>query len=395
MILFRKSLPKSPRRLVLCGATAICVAVTALFASPLSLGANVVVGKPRTLAFVVPTWKFAAYESKFWDECPEGAAISQDEVWWRSLSIEERGRLTKNGALSTDARNVIANHRGPNGEDVCWQPKLFKTPRLRQATGPISYGFNLDGTEDGRATPKTCAHEKFATSPDGNKNVDNQLYRVLGCTVGWRNFGIIASYANEGRKSSARNVILMEVTDVDDPRNDNDVTVTFYKAMSQFPKDAVGNVLPYGSYRIDADNAGTPRYKDKARGKIVNGVLTTDAADVKVPFYGTLDSYAEILFRDSHLRLEIAADGSTAKGIIGGYYDLESFWSDLRNSEVNSSHADFDCPAMYEAIYRLADGYPDPKTGQCTAISSAYAIEAVAAFAIHPDEPTDKKTARK
>jgi hypothetical protein len=40
---------------------------------------------------------------------------------------------------------------------------------------------------------------------------------------------------------------------------------------------------------------------------------------------------------------------------------------------------------------KLADGYRDPKTGQCTALSTAYQIEAVPAFLIHPDN--DAQTA--
>ena len=62
----------------------------------------------------------------------------------------------------------------------------------------------------------------------------------------------------------------------------------------------------------------------------------------------------------------------------------------MKDNEVESGHADFDCPALYEAVHKLADGYPDPKTGQCTAISSAYFIEAVAAFVIHPQETPQK-----
>jgi hypothetical protein len=43
------------------------------------------------------------------------------------------------------------------------------------------------------------------------------------------------------------------------------------------------------------------------------------------------------------------------------------------------------CPAMYAAFKQMADGDPDPKTGQCTTISSAYGVEAVPAFLIHPE----------
>jgi hypothetical protein len=52
------------------------------------------------------------------------------------------------------------------------------------------------------------------------------------------------------------------------------------------------------------------------------------------------------------------------------------------------------CPAMYNAFQRMADGDPDAKTGQCTTISSAYGVEAVPAFLIHPAETKGNKTAQ-
>ena len=46
---------------------------------------------------------------------------------------------------------------------------------------------------------------------------------------------------------------------------------------------------------------------------------------------------------------------------------------------------------LTDAAHQLADGYPDPKTGECTALSSAYNFKAVAAFVIHPE--TESRTA--
>ena len=53
--------------------------------------------KPRTLAFVVKTWNTAIYESRFMDECPEGVAIGNDEIWWKALSPRERDNATGGG----------------------------------------------------------------------------------------------------------------------------------------------------------------------------------------------------------------------------------------------------------------------------------------------------------
>ena len=95
--------------------------------------------------------------------------------------------------------------------------------------------------------------------------------------------------------------------------------------------------------------------------------------------------------RDMGLRLEIAPNGATAKGQITGYYDVEQFLylvDGLAGSVVTGW---FSCPALNTAARKLADGYPDPRTGRCTTLSSAFNIRAYAAFIQHPE--TAKRTA--
>ena len=47
----------------------------------------------------------------------------------------------------------------------------------------------------------------------------------------------------------------------------------------------------------------------------------------------------------------------------------------------------------YVAAKQLADGYPDPETGNCTALSSSYTIEAIPAFVIKPSSEKPKQSA--
>ena len=42
------------------------------------------------------------------------------------------------------------------------------------------------------------------------------------------------------------------------------------------------------------------------------------------------------------------------------------------------------CAGMYHALRRVADGNPDPETGACTSVSTAYHFEATPAFIIDP-----------
>lgn len=345
----------------------------------------------RALGFVVKDFMPAVYETKFMDECPAGLNIGNDEIWWRKMSKEERSKETQDGLIQSLDRWFKAVRRGPNGEDVCINPHLITDdPPLLTVEGPTSFGVNLDGNVDGSATPKTCAHENF-TSPDGVPGIDNQLYRLIGCIYGYREQGVIDINANEMRRTSGLAMILIEVTDVDDTLNDDDVTVTFYRSVDQFPLDSQGEVIPFSSYRVDYTE-GKPRYGDSIKGSIVDGVIKAGSGDVRLPYYGNYN-YMHPVIRDLQMELDISDDGTTAKGMIAGYYDLEQYLYLTGGLGPVIVTGYFSCPAFFEAAKRLADGYPDPETGECTHISSAFEIGTHAAFVVHPKGADEMQTA--
>lgn len=337
----------------------------------------------KVLAYALANWDTAIYETKYMDECPEGPVIGNDTYWWRGMSKAERDEKTEKGIVQPVDRRFASVYRGPKGEDVCWNPEIITEPPHRMVKGKTSYGFNLDGESDGKATAKSCAHENF-TGHTGTPGVDNQLYRLLGCAYGWRRNGVLDLFGNEERRNSGRGVILVEVGDVDDEKNDDHVEVAFYRAIDSFAIDSSGRILPWASYRIDT-NQGKPRYGTVAKGKIKNGVLMTTAIDAKLPYYGN-SAYAEIDLKDMMLELNLALDAeSKVKGFIGGYYDFDKWWEYMLKLEFLIATGDWSCPALYAAAKQAADGYPDA-TGQCTAISSAFEIDAVPAFIVHETE---------
>ena len=345
-----------------------------------ALAAPAAAQESGTLGFVIRDWYTAMYETKFMYECPEGLSTDSEEFWWRSQTREERARITGNGLIKRSIRFNEVMGRGAQGQNVCIDPTSVVDPPLRVVEGKIGYGENLDGTTDGRATAKTCAHEKF-TTPDGKAGVDNQMYRLVGCTYGWRNKGVMELNANEVRGTSGLGMILIEVTGVDDPRNDDDVKVAFYRSIDQYALDANGRPLPSASYRIDTAN-GKPRYGDTLKGRIKDGVLETDRGDVELPHYGN-STFGRPEIKDMGLRLTIAPDGDTATGMITGYYNVDQFIYEMGGSGQFLAVAQFSCPAMYVAAHQLADGHPDPKTGKCTTLSSAFDIKAYSAFVLH------------
>ena len=305
--------------------SALLLGLLGFWAAAVSPAAAQVKDAPKdgTLSFVIRDWFTAMYESKFMDECPEGLNVGQDEYWWRGMSREQRAKITNDGKASRGRLYYEIMDLGQHGEDVCLAPTSTVHPPLRIVEGKLGFGENLDGTDDGHATAKSCAHAKF-TSPDGSKTgIDNQLYRLVGCTFGWRKNGMVELNAHIERGNSGLGMILVEITGVKDPRNSDDVTVTFYRSIDQFSLDSKGLPLPFSTYRIEMVN-GKPRYGDSIKGRIKDGVLETERGEVRLPFYGNY-GFMHPTIKDMGVRLEIALDGQSAQGLLTGYYDMDQF----------------------------------------------------------------------
>ncbi len=114
---------------------------------------------------------------------------------------------------------------------------------FKEIVGPTSYGLNLDG--------KVGAND--FTSPTGEKGIDNQLYRALGCVIGFRGpDGVEYIFENKAIAQSRYNRTMIEITGVDSLVNDDDVKVTIYRGLDRLLTDATGNkVMPGGSQRVD------------------------------------------------------------------------------------------------------------------------------------------------
>lgn len=338
------------------------------------------------LGFVVESWYTAVHDTPYLEECPEGLTPDNAEIWFNGLSLEDKEIMTRGGTadLLELPRSQDQFLRGPNGEDICWNPEAVVDPPMRLVHGKYSYGMNLDGNEDGSAGDNTCKHDNFV-SPDGKtQGVDNQLYRLLGCVYGYRSVGSLESASNRQRQFEGKGVILIDVAGVDDPRNDAEVSVSFYLSAtpphldSTVDRESTARIIPFGSYQ-----AVSGLYGDTVSGKIVDGVLTTESRDVALPLYGH-NTYTDLVLRDFQMEMEISDDGTRAKGLWAGYHPIDSFWDRMQKSQMNVLVNGFSCPAMYVAMKSVADGYPDPDTGQCTALSSAFSFDAVSAFVI-PD----------
>ena len=368
-------------RLIGSGVMALsAVALSAALADPASSDKPAAAGK--VMGFAVTNFPFALYKGA--DDCPDGPVLSAKDIYLKSVSPAEQKRLQLAENLKEFEQKA---YHTADGRDVCEVLDLPREPQ-RSPKGKISYGMNLDGTKDGAATANSCAHEKF-TSPDGEV-VDNQTYRVMGCMSNYRGppgeSGYLESLRNSGFKDGGT-TFLIELMGVKDPKNDNDIQVGIYNGTSQMAVDPSGSTfLPYASLTVTDDK----RWQSVVHGRIVNGVVMTDPGDIALTyvFGGAPRDYH---IKAARLRLEIQPDGK-AKGMLAGYMDMADVDMTKGTKQASAEMVKYDCPSIYQAIRRYADGYKDPNTGKCTALSTAFQVEAIPAFIIHPEEA--KKTAQ-
>jgi hypothetical protein len=342
-------------------AASVTVVLSTAAAAPVNEGGQVL--KDRRIGYAMTHKYWAVYETEgAKTECPQGLNDGPREQFKQLFGDGKK-------------RSIVEAQLKREGEQ--WhpttEPESFK---FKEAQGNVSYGLNLDG----KAGP-----EDF-NSPDGEKGIDNQLYRVIGCIGHYRTMGTINHFENMFMRSYDDTRIVIELTEVDDLKNDPAVVVTTYRGSDGLLQDATGEgFIPGGTQRID--RRWGKEYVSQLKGKIVDGVLTTEAADkVMLPWGVTFGTSGHHVFRGFQLKLKV--DPEAAEGLMAGYVDVKAFNHHLNTSWSTHHHSygQLSSPSQYKAMMRLADGYPDPKTGKNTAISSAVRVKFTQVFVQQPEQ---------
>ena len=317
--------------------------------------------KDRTIGFVLTHKSFALWQSPDGKkECPNGVNVGPREQF---------------KALYPDGGKFTETQLAREGEimfpDTTPEPKLF----FHEPVGKVGLGLNLDGKVD----------ENDFVSEDGKvAGIDNQMYRVVGCTDNYRGpEGQARHFIQDYMRKFNYNRWLIEVTDVDDLTNDPDVTVSLYRGLDALTQDAAGNFTSGGTQRVDAKWGKEFMYKTK--GKIEGGVLTTTPIDITFP-ESQSRGYPYNAVRDWRVQLNLTSEG--AEGLMAGYLDLERWHHNLWQlwSSHHRSYGGEPVPSQYRSLRRNADAYPDPATGQNTHISAAWDVKFTQAFILHPDQ---------
>jgi hypothetical protein len=345
--------------------------------------------------------------------CPDGMTQGNTELF----SQTPEGRRHEGESDQDYAHRVSQGAQvlstAPNGQNLCMNPEAGgPDPHFRTVTGKNvpADGIDLDGQDSrlgGKAAPNTCAHDDFL-GLHGEHGIDNQFFRLVGCSKSFQSTGQsntyeIAMYTGEWG-------ILITLKGVNDLRNASNVEVGLYASADPIQLSPTREALPNATYAMDQD----PRFRATAHGRIVNGVLTTDPVDVR--FHWVVNSiHLERPLRNARLRMTFTPDGGL-EGILAGYtpteemYDLQYGFRNGKDAAGNPANTrlisgsangqarvlDHTCQGAYYAMKQLADGDRDPKTGQCTSISTQYRIKAIPAFVVDSathsvNEVLDKK----
>ena len=346
-----------PQRLML-AALAMSVAGTALAEAP----------KDGRIGYVLTERRWAVYSDDDLDKtCPNGFNGGPRDQFTELFPAENSKQYTElESRLMREGRQAHA--------DTSEDPFPFY-----DSQGTVSYGMNLDGRVD----------DDDLVSPDGVEGIDNQVYRAVACIDGYRYGGSVWQFDTTDMFGNISNRFVIELTGVDDLQNDDDVTVTTYRGRDELNRDSTGALSAGGVQRIDLRWGQSFIYELK--GSIVDGVLTTEPVDdfrLIWSMANNLGGYQ--LFQGFRMRIELNSKAAT--GLFAGYVDIDRWDHNLNTNWTThfQSYGHVSEPSLYRALYRLADGDPNPETGRNRAISSAVQVSFVQVHVLHPDKKEDR-----
>jgi len=257
-------------------------------------------------------------------------------------------------------------------------PWATDDPGQPQVVSRIGDGFNLDG--------KIKAAD--FVSPDGEKGIDNNLYRAWGCDAPWRGNGnaTLDLRANDKMQEGLYTMVI-RVSGNQDPMNDSDAVVEIGYSPDKIVKDARGGIATDYSYRI----LKAAQYT-KLKAKIANGVVETEQVEhLHTPriawFY---DQTGDTNFAKGKIRLKLTSDGLSGSGLIGGYRNWRELYTEntfAQDGGQQGIREHEDHVSLYYALRRNADGMYNEKTGKFDGISSVYRIKMASAYVVDPDKP--------
>lgn len=317
-------------------------------------------------------------------DCPNG---TNPEIDWLKVLVkagytEEEAKWLRNPANPTRSpvhgQNQMA-FRGKDRANVYINPTSTPDTGLVGVTGSIGEGVNLDGD----------AKNGF-TSPTGEKGIDNNFYKTVGCWKTYRGPTRLSSGAlqfNDSMRNGGWSTLIVVTGKGKDPMNDKHVQVGIYASGDKMVKDGNGNIARDYTFRIKPHS----KYEGIFAARTVNGAIVSTAA---TDFTMRDPAYTQDLpLLRARLNLQMKPDGSLS-GFIGGYRAWEPVYKGWVNARgpVIEALTWVELPNVYYAFKRNADFSPTGPKGEKTHISYALRVDALPAFVVTPDAAQEVNT---
>ncbi len=237
---------------------------------------------------------------------------------------------------------------------------------LTRAVDGVSSGFDLDDRVSGTWDDEACNIPDYVRA-DGTEGIDNALNLAIPAleqTEASAVEPLINSQINEGQI-----LILLELSDLDDPVDDDCVTLRLGQATGKPLVGTDDRLLPGQTFDWDPD-APLVTLPDLL---LSGGVVETGPFELDIPF-SVFNQEQRLLFHDARVGMTLDPDG-TATGTLGGGVDVTLLLEATQQANVDDEVFE----TLTQLIYVLSDLSPDDQ-GVCQQISTNLDYQAVSAW---------------
>ena len=248
--------------------------------------------------------------------------------------------------------------------------ELNFTRRDKDGAAP---GFDLDGVVSVKGNTESCGHADFVT-PEGEEGIDNQL-AILTPALDVIGLSAVQDLI-QGAIEDGGLLIVFQIEGIDDPVNDEDVSLTLRLGAGTPLLGTNGILLSGQTFHVHEEDP----YLAAPRAWIKDGMLQTDPFDFKLPIR-VFDQHYALEIKDGRIRARLGFDGGLTEGVLGGGVPL----SNLMDIAVQ---ADMKARGVLEGVSTLIADIGDLKpdaNGDCQEMSAALSFNAVSMFFFQED----------
>lgn len=229
------------------------------------------------------------------------------------------------------------------------------------------WGFDLDDHVSDLGDSKGCGKQDF-TDPEGTEGIDNafaQLMPAVENTEAVAIKGLLQNAVDAGEL-----LLMVQITGLDDPLNDDCVTVEFGQATGSPMVGTDGIMLDGQSFARDPEAQAVVLEATE----IVDGSLQANGLEFLLELQ-ILDAPLAFKVADGALRIDLAEDGSVAWGYFGGGFSTDYVMEIVDDNAVDDTLTEI----LRVALPAGAD-LDGPEGEECSHMSVAFEYEAIPAF---------------